>query len=103
MFFRLSRLARVIGRDAIVLWYACRNPMTPMSVKLGIVLMALYVISPIDLVSDILPVLGWIDDVTLLAFGIPAVLKLIPRPALHEAQSATERLLSKWTFWQRRS
>jgi uncharacterized membrane protein YkvA (DUF1232 family) len=103
MFSRLLRLFRLAGHDAVVLWYACRNPATPVTVKLGAMLLAIYLISPIDLISDTLPILGWIDDVTLLAFGIPALLKLTPQPPLHDAFIAAERFLSKWAFWRNKS
>jgi uncharacterized membrane protein YkvA (DUF1232 family) len=100
MFSRLRRLFRTTGREMALLWFACRHPSTPSFVKLGALLLVAYVLSPIDLVPDTLPVLGWIDDVTLLAFGIPAILKLVPAHALNEARIASERLFSKWTFWR---
>lgn len=101
MLNRLRRIARLAGREAAVLWFACRNPATPLAVKLGAGLLAIYMLSPIDLVPDALPVLGWLDDATILAFGIPALLKLIPGGALAEARGASERFLSKWAFWRR--
>jgi uncharacterized membrane protein YkvA (DUF1232 family) len=82
MFNRLRRLARLAGREVTILWFACRNPATPLAVKLGAGLLAVYMLSPIDLVPDALPVLGWLDDATILAFGIPALLKLMPAGAL---------------------
>lgn len=103
MFLRLLRLFRTAGREVLVLWYACRNPTTPRPLKIGALLLALYVLSPVDLVSDLLPILGWIDDVALLAFGIPALLRLVPQPALHQAHAATERLLSRFRLWYRKS
>lgn len=103
MFLRLLRLIRTAGRDVLVLWYACRHPAAPRTLKIGAILMALYVLSPVDLISDLLPVLGWIDDVALLAFGIPALLRLAPQPALHDAHAATEGLLSKVRLWYRKS
>lgn len=103
MFSRLLRLMRFVGRDAVVLYYACRNPGTPLRVKLLAILMALYVMSPIDIFSDALPILGWLDDVTVLAFGIPAVLTMMPPPILHQAYVSAERLLSRWAFWRRSS
>jgi uncharacterized membrane protein YkvA (DUF1232 family) len=102
MFSRLLRLFKATGREITVLWYACRNPATPPFVKLAAALLMMYVVSPIDLIPDALPILGWIDDVTLLAFGIPAILKLIPAPALTDARSSSERLLSRWGFWRTR-
>jgi len=58
MFSRLRRLARVAGREVTVLWFACRHPATPRTVKLGAAFLAVYLLSPIDLVPDTLPVLG---------------------------------------------
>jgi uncharacterized membrane protein YkvA (DUF1232 family) len=98
MLLRLRRLFRAVGRDIVVLWYACRNPATPALLKLGAVLLALYIISPVDLIPDWLVVLGWIDDVTLLALGIPALLRLVPPHALDEARMSAEGLLSKAKF-----
>jgi uncharacterized membrane protein YkvA (DUF1232 family) len=103
MFLRLLRLIRTAGRDLLVLWYACRHPAAPRSLKIGVILLALYVLSPVDLISDLIPVIGWIDDVTLLALGIPALLRLVPQPALHDAHRATEGLLSRVRLWYRRS
>jgi uncharacterized membrane protein YkvA (DUF1232 family) len=103
MLSRLLRFLRIAGHDAVVLWYACRNPATPALVKLGAVLLAVYLISPVDLITDTLPILGWLDDVTLLAFGIPVLLRLTPEPALHQAFITAERLLSKWSFWRNKS
>lgn len=103
MLLRLGRLFRLVGRDLLTLWFAWRNPRTPFFLKGAIVLLALYALSPVDLVPDWLPVLGWIDDVTLLAFAIPALLKLMPEPALHEARSSMDGLLSRLKYRFHRS
>jgi uncharacterized membrane protein YkvA (DUF1232 family) len=103
MLLRLSRLFRLAGREVAVLWYACRNPATPLLIKVGAAILAFYMVSPIDFVPDALPVLGWLDDVTLLTFAIPALLKLIPEPVLNNARFSAEHALSKWTFWRRKA
>ncbi|HVL77361.1 MAG TPA: DUF1232 domain-containing protein, partial [Noviherbaspirillum sp.] len=94
MLLRLGRLLRMTGRDIVVLWYACRSPAAPRTLKLAAVLIALYVLSPIDLVPDWLPLLGWADDVTLLALALPALLALFPPDALIDARAAAAR----WTW-----
>ena len=101
MLSRLRRLARLLGSEVTLLWFACRNPATPLLVKLGAGLLAVYLFSPIDLIPDAIPVLGWLDDATILAFGIPALLKLMPAAALGDARGASERFLSKWAFWRK--
>ena len=102
MFLRLGRLFRAVGRDILVLWYACRNPATPFRLKLVAILLGLYVFSPIDIVPDWLALLGLVDDVTLLALGIPVLLKFIPENALHDARAAADGLLSRMRFGMHR-
>lgn len=96
MFLRLGRLFRAVGRDILVLWFACRHPGTPMRLKLVAALLALYVLSPVDVIPDWFAILGWVDDVTLLALGIPALLRFMPAEALQQAHAATNALLSRW-------
>lgn len=100
MFLRLIRLFKLTGREAAVLWYACRNPGTPLFIKIGALLIGLYIVSPIDFIPDGLPILGWVDDVTLLAFAIPAILKLIPEAVLGNARLAAENRFTRWAFWR---
>lgn len=100
MFLRLRRLIQRVGRDAVVLWYACRDPKTPLPVKLLALGIASYLIYPIDLMPDLFPVLGWIDDVTLVGLAVPAVLKMVPGATADQARLATGRLLSRWRFWR---
>ncbi|HYD61097.1 MAG TPA: DUF1232 domain-containing protein [Noviherbaspirillum sp.] len=102
MFLRLGRLFRAVGRDILVLWYACRNPATPFRLKLVAILLGLYVFSPVDIVPDWLALLGLADDVTLLAIGIPLLLKFIPDSALQDARIAADGLLSRMRFGMHR-
>jgi len=101
MFLRLGRLFRSVGREILVLGYACRSPATPFRLKLAAILLALYVVSPIDILPDWLVLLGIVDDVTLLALGIPALLKFVPDRALHDARMAADGLLSRMRFGMR--
>jgi uncharacterized membrane protein YkvA (DUF1232 family) len=98
MLFRLSRLLKSTGRELVVLWYACRHPNTPLPIKLGALLLAVYFISPIDILPDTFPLLGWVDDVTLLALLIPALTKRLPHAVRNAAHTGAERLLSKNIF-----
>jgi uncharacterized membrane protein YkvA (DUF1232 family) len=101
MFARLFVLFRAVGRDLTVLWYACRQSGTPLLVKVCALLLALYIVNPIDVVTDFLPLMGWIDDAALLALGVPALLKLVPVEALERAREDASRLLSRLPFGQR--
>lgn len=98
MFLRLGRLFRAVGRETLVLWYACRHPATPFLLKLAAALLGLYVLSPIDLLPDWLMPFGLTDDVALLAIGIPVLLRFVPEDALREARNAAEGWLARWRF-----
>lgn len=80
---RLRGWARRLKRDGVTLWFACRDPATPWAVKALCALVVAYALSPIDLVPDFIPVLGYVDDVLLLPALIWLALKLLP-PAVRE-------------------
>mgnify|MGYP001595594689 FL=1 len=67
--------ARRIKRDGVMLWFACRDPRTPGWLKAMAFFVVAYALSPIDLVPDFIPVLGYLDDVILL----PVLIWLIVR------------------------
>jgi uncharacterized membrane protein YkvA (DUF1232 family) len=96
MLYRWLRFFRKLGRETIVLWYACRNPATPKKIKAGALLLGLYLLSPIDLIPDFILLFGWLDDVAILAFLLPLLLRRVPQPALMQANIAADRCLSKW-------
>ena len=60
--WKLGRLLMNLRKELLLAWGLLRDPRTPGAAKLVTVLALLYVVSPIDLVSDFIPVLGWIDD-----------------------------------------
>lgn len=96
MFRKLVRLWRVARAEMLVLWYACRHPATPRAVKLGALLLALYVVSPVDAITDLLPFAGWIDDLALLAIGVPWLLDRVPPEARRHAEQQVGGLMSRW-------
>ena len=86
----LKRWAGVAKRDLIALWLAARDPRVPWMAKLVAGLVAAYAFSPIDLLPDFVPVLGYLDDLLILPLGVLLALRLIP-PALlaeHRARAA---------------
>ena len=70
---RLKQRAKQIKRDVYAVWFVTRDPETPFIVKLLAWLVAAYAISPIDLIPDFIPVLGYLDDLILVPFGIMLV------------------------------
>ncbi len=70
--------ARRIKRDGLTLWFACRDPRTPIGLKALAFFVVAYALSPIDLVPDFIPVLGYLDDVILLPVLIWLVVRYLP-------------------------
>lgn len=83
--------ARRIKRDAMTLWFARKHPRTPWHAKaLGIFVVA-YALSPIDLIPDFIPVLGYLDDVILLPVLIWLTVRLLPPDVLAECRAQAEQ------------
>ena len=78
MWKRLPLLWAVLRGDALKLWFALRHPAAPGWLKLGTALIALYVLSPIDLIPDVLPFIGVVDDLVLVPLAIRWLLKRLP-------------------------
>ena len=84
----LKDWARTIKRDAHAVYLAARDPRVPWYAKALALCIAGYALSPIDLIPDFVPVLGYLDDVILLPLGIWAVVKLIPPEVMAEHRTA---------------
>lgn len=90
MWKRLSVLWSVVRGDARLLWFALRHPLAPRWLKPAVALMALYLLSPVDLLPDTLPVLGVVDDLVLLPLALGFIVKRLPAGLRAEyAASAT--------------
>lgn len=75
---------------AHALWLAARDRRTPLAARLLAVLVAAYAFSPIDLIPDFIPVLGWLDDLLIVPVGVWLVRRLIPDALYAEFHSAAE-------------
>ena len=78
MFKRLTVLWSVLRGDARQLWFALRHPAAPRWLKGGAALIVLYVLSPIDFIPDVLPLIGVVDDIVLVPLAIRWLLKRLP-------------------------
>ncbi|WBY01255.1 YkvA family protein [Ramlibacter tataouinensis] len=90
---RLRAWARGIKRDAVALWFASRHPRTPLAAKALCVFVVAYALSPIDLVPDFIPVLGYVDDVLLLPALMWVALRLIPADVMQECRTRSDEWL----------
>lgn len=90
----LRTWAKRIKRDGVTLWFAGKNPKTPWYAKaLGVFVVA-YALSPIDLVPDFIPVLGYVDDVLLLPCLIWLTIKLLPDDILTESRGQADEWIA---------
>ena len=86
----LRHWARRIKRDGMTLWFAGRHPRTPWHAKaLGMFVVA-YALSPVDLIPDFIPVLGYVDDVILLPVLIWLAVRLLPSGVLLECRAQAD-------------
>jgi len=76
---RLRRWATLIKRDVFVLWFAFRDPRTPWWNKLGMLGLVAYGVSPIDLIPDVIPFVGLLDDAVIIPTGVMILLRLLPQ------------------------
>lgn len=89
---RLRDWARALKRNVLVLWLAARDPRVPWYAKAVAGLVAAYALSPLDLIPDFIPVLGYLDDMLLLPLGILLAVRLIPPPVLDELRARAAAL-----------
>lgn len=94
---RLRHWAAALKRDAVALWIAARDPRMPLSLKLASAAVAAYALSPIDLIPDVIPVLGYVDDLILLPLAIAAIVRLVPGPLMAAFRAEADRLAEKPT------
>jgi uncharacterized membrane protein YkvA (DUF1232 family) len=90
MLERAKGWARAIKRDVHAVWLAARHPRTPWHAKALALAVAAYALSPIDLIPDFIPVLGYLDDLIIVPLGILAVTKLVPADVLAECRAAAD-------------
>lgn len=99
MLARAKQWARRLKRDVVALWLAARDPRVPVGVKVLAGAVAAYALSPIDLIPDFVPVLGYVDDLLIVPLGIALVIRLMPPELLKEHRAAAEgaaRPRSRW-------
>jgi len=105
MIFKAGKLIRAanaarLATYLIALWRLFKHPQTPRSAKLVAIAVLAYVLSPIDLIPDFIPVLGQLDDLVIVPLGIALVTRLTPKPLwealLREAEVSREKLPRLW-------
>jgi len=87
--------SKKLKSEVYALYLASKHPRTPWYAKLLTVLIIGYALSPIDLIPDFIPVLGYLDDLILVPLGIALLIKIIPRDILEESRAKADADLSK--------
>ena len=95
MLDRVKIWARTLQRDAYAIYLAARDPNTPWYVKVLAAVVAAYAFSPIDLIPDFIPVIGYLDDLILVPLGIWLVVSLIPEQAMAEYRAEASKVMQR--------
>ena len=85
--WKLGRLLAMFRKELRLAWAVLRDPRSPKAAKLVTVLAALYVISPVDFISDFIPVLGWLDDGLIAYLLLQLAFKFLPPELLASLQA----------------
>lgn len=91
--FKIKLWAKRIKRDAVMLWFARNHPDTPLFAKALCFFAVAYALSPIDLIPDFIPVLGYVDDALLLPAMIWLAVRLLPTHVVEVCRAQAEEWL----------
>lgn len=91
----LRERLEALKRETFALWLAARHPGTPWYAKAFVAMVVAYAASPIDLIPDFIPVLGFLDDLVLVPAGIWIAMRMIPAAVLKECRSRAGESLAQ--------
>jgi len=95
MFTSLKAQAKHLKQHTLTVYFAARDPRTPLLVRALAVFVAAYALSPIDLIPDFIPVIGYLDDLLLVPVGLALVVRLTPPEVLESARTQAQQVASK--------
>lgn len=95
MLARLAQVARRLKSDTLALYFAARHPDTPWTARLLVAFIVGYALSPIDLIPDFIPILGYVDELILLPLLLGLALRLIPAPVLAECRRRADEWIGR--------
>ena len=87
---RIGDMGHRLAVEAHAAWLAARDPRVPWPARLLAIAVAAYALSPIDLIPDFIPILGWLDDLLIVPLGLSVVRRLIPDPLWTELHAAAD-------------
>jgi len=92
---RLKQKSRHLKIEIYALYLAYRDPRVPWYAKAFVALVVGYALSPIDLIPDFIPVLGYLDDLILIPLGVAVALKMIPEKVMEDCRIRSKKLMSE--------
>ena len=92
---RLKTWAYGLKRLSLVVYFAARDPRTPWAVRLLALGVAAYALSPIDLIPDFVPILGYLDDLVIVPLGVALVVRLLPDEVAATARQRASEAMDK--------
>jgi len=95
MFTSLKAQAKHLKQHTLTVYFAARDPRTPLLVRALAMFVAAYALSPIDLIPDFIPVIGYLDDLLLVPVGLALVVRLTPPEVLESARTQAQQVASK--------
>jgi uncharacterized membrane protein YkvA (DUF1232 family) len=91
----VKRRARRLKAETFALYLVARHPRTPWYAKLFVACIVAYAFSPIDLIPDFVPVLGYLDDLILIPMGIALAIRIVPPAVLAECRARAQDVMSQ--------
>jgi uncharacterized membrane protein YkvA (DUF1232 family) len=95
MLERLKHKARLLKTEVYAIYLAYKDPRVPFYARILAIIVVGYVLSPIDLIPDFIPILGYLDDLILVPLGIVLVLKMIPKEVMDEYREKAKTTMIK--------
>jgi uncharacterized membrane protein YkvA (DUF1232 family) len=100
MYHQIKQWAKTLKKDIVVVWLVAKDERTPVWIKILALITAAYALSPIDLIPDFIPVLGYLDDIIIVPLGLLLVIKLTPKEIIDDCRMRTsllaERPVNRW-------
>lgn len=92
---RIKKWAKKLKQQTLVVYFAARDSRTPLVVRCLALAVAAYALSPIDLIPDFIPVLGYLDDLIIVPLGLMLVLRLTPEEVLVASREKAQAIMDK--------
>lgn len=91
---KLRQWTRSLKSHLMTLWFSRKHPETPLVAKVSAIVVVAYALSPIDLIPDFIPIIGYLDDMIIVPIGVYITLRLVPEHVLADSRVKAEAWLA---------